>query len=962
MSTQNRNAGRPDAIDTQGSRLASLMGGGEKPGEADGADAVSVDSYGLDKYHVKCEDMAGKLDSDSLHIPWEIRQASKRERFSFFGVLVEHQFWNQFDFAMRITLFAVLLPSAIIAANVKGNPFISPFMVLSAGVLAAKVTVGESFAYLFTWFRAGILWLPLAVIAGVIHLGNHVIGWCFYYTIALFVMAVLTDNMARRICLLLFNTCMMGILTNTSRDGIFPCRVMVDWCIGTGLCFVSVFIPFPRFCKNRAQDTLEHIARNTGTAFQGLVHSFWSNTNVERNLAMSKVRVMTQSLDHLLPIFEHHQATSLPEFLFEYTSTREIREIKFNFFERLRVNLSSMVRVLNIVQDSPEAIDNCERANQFGSVLQPLINDIAIAFDELVHALGTAKSKEELLDAMPRVEYFKDKTEELQRAYGVARRKLFYEFSSTNLEEFVPLMSFYLFTIISFRDTVEVFQMKVKAYNSNPCKSTLNILKKLTIDSAVDNVHFLRKLFEDPNRREWQRVLEAVKVSGAMILTVGFTYLIKTETPFISGPNIIAFVAGFNTVEAVQASFVRLTGCLLGTVFGFFAGTYSSTNVQRVASLCVLMFAGTFLRNDKEYGVMAVYGMFVLIPLDAVNGVSLEEAVARMNQNTFGIFIYLFVIALIFPLSPRKILQKKRRNILRKMSEALTRMLALFSSSPDAEVLNTSNLPEEDPTLKLSKSMFMMYKKDEELEDITKILNDLKKRLKSSKEIMGYAREERGILERAYPAEACAGVFNRMRRMGNLLETIWMCWNVIRSQGHLSAETQHMMDNLSKIAQDVSRSFARFVRLMSCMLEQPRVNLENEITKVVLDLIECTHELHTRKSKIMVLTILESVSKYREQAESDSASEASPTASVKVFPERDISVLEDLQRHGSKLIQGCLTSPVTVQLPKNFKIPLTSEHAEGMHALSLCLEMFANETKHLMVELCLIVDDIRSYL
>eukprot|EP00796_Vickermania_ingenoplastis_P005372 gene5372-3867_t len=901
-------------------------------------EAISIDSYGLEKYHSKCEDIQGKLDSDSLHIPWEIRQSKKVDRFSFFSVLIDPQFWNQFDFAMRITLFGVLLPSAIIAADVSWNPLISPFMVFSSGVLAAKVTVGEGVAYLFTWFRAGLLWLPLAVIAGETHLGKHVVGWCFYYTIALFVMAVLTDNMARRICLLLFNTCMMGILTDTDRDGIFPCRVMVDWCIGTALCFISIFIPFPRFCKNRAQNTLEQIARNTGTAFQGLVHSFWSTSNVERNLAMSKVRAMTQSLDKLLPVFEHHQGISATEFLFERTATREIREIKFNFFERLRVNLSSMVRVLNVVQDNPDAIDNCERARKFGTALQPKISDLAIAFDELVHALATAKSREDLLEAMPRVEFFKDKTEDLQQSYGHARRKLFYELNSFQLEEFVPLMSFYLFTIISFRDTVEVFQMKIKAYEPNACRSTFNILRKNTTDSVLDNIEFFKKLYQFPNRREWQRVLEAVKVSGAMILTVGFTYLIGTETKFISGPNIIAFVAGFNTVEAIQASFVRLTGCLLGTVFGFFAGTYSKTSVQRVASLCVLMFAGTFLRNDKEYGVMAVYGMFVLIPLDAVNGVSLDEAVARMNQNTFGIFIYLFVIALIFPLSPRKILLKKRRNILRKMSDALTRMLALFSAPNEAPVLNSSGLPDEDPTLKLSRSMFMMYKRDDELEDITKVLTDLKKRLKSSREMMIYAREERGILEREYPTEACSGAFSRMRRMCNLLETIWMSWNIIRSQGHVSVETQHMMDNLAKIAQDISRSFARFVRLMSCMLDQPRVNLENELTKVVLDLIEATHELHTRKSKIMVLIILESVSKYREQGSDSTTEYASPTTSVRIFPERDVSVLADLQRGQSQWhTPNAITSPV--QLPKNFKIPLTSEHAEGMHALSLCLEI-----------------------
>lgn len=930
--------------------------------EVEGDDALSVDSYGLRKYHSKSDGSVIKGSSDYVHIPWELRQSSKARRFSFFSVLVEPQFWLQVDFAMRITLFAVLLPSCIIAGNVPGSPFVSPFLVFSAGVLAAKVTVGEIVAYLFTWLRAGVLWLPLAVIAADVHLGEHIIGWCFYYTLGLFLMAVVTENMSRRICLLLFNTCMMSILVDTSRGAVYPCRVMADWCIGTGLCFVSCFFPFPRLCRTRAQTTLKHLAMNTGTAFQGLGHCFWSKSNVDRNLAFARVRAMTKSLDELLPLFEHYQGVSQTEFFCEYASTREIREIKFSFFERLRVNLSSMVRVLSILEDSPEEIDNCERAKQFGELLQPCITDVAIAFDDLIHEIGLAKSREQIMELQPQFEAFNEKTENLQRVFGVARRKLFYEMNSANLEAFVPLMSFYLFTIISFRDTVEVFRKKIQSYECLPWHATFLIIKKVTTDHFFDNISFLKMLIYRPKRREWQRVLEAVKVSGAMILTVGFTYLIKTEKAYISGPNIIAFVSGSNTVEAVQASIVRLTGCLLGTVLGFFGSTYSSTSLQRVASLCVLMFIGTFLRNDKEYGVMAVYGMFVLIPLAGVNGVSLEEAVARMNQNSFGIFIYLFVIALIYPLSPRKLLLKKRQNILQMMRDALI-LLMKMCSSPEAPGYSTLE-PEGDQDFnqKMCRSMFMICKNDVELERIGTVISNLKKELKSSKELMNLAREERGILESRYPSEACGKAFTSLRRMGNLLETMWMSWKVIRSEGKLSLESLRMMKNVSPVALDVSCHFSDFVSLISCMLDEPKLNVEAELTKVVLALSEASHELHTRKSKIMVFTILQSVEKYRDQRKDGGAtmaeisSSSSSSGGLKVFPERDVSILPELQSGSNYL----LLSPVS--LPSNFVIPFSSELAEGMHSLSLSLEMFSNETKVLMVELFLILDELRSSL
>lgn len=920
------------------------------------SDTRTTDSYGLHKYEQKFTHVDTIEDIDAL-VPWEQRQKYSAGKFAFFSCLLEPQFWLQFDHAMRFTLICVLCPSVIIALDVPHNPFISHTMVFSAGILGARVTVGESIIYTFTWIRCAATWLPLAVIAAVIRLGESPVAWSFYYGILIAVVAFFTSNVSRRVCLLLFNICLMGLLVDPSLDADYPCRVMVDWSIGTGLCLACAFIPYPRFCKDRAQHTLIILARNTGTAFQGLAHSFWSSTNVERNLAMSKVRTMNRGLDDLLNLFEHYQAVSTAEFLFERTSTREIRAIKFSLFERLRVNLSSMVRVLQMVEGSPIAIDGCERAKQFGLVLQPKVTEVAFAFDELVHLLASATTEEEMTDLMPSLERFKERTWDLQRTYGTARRKLFYEGNSTTLEEFVPLMSFYLFTIISFCDTIEVFEKKIRSYKSQPFWATLAIVNKLTFNNIIENVNLLTTLIKSRNRREWQQVLEAAKVSAAMLLTVGFTYLIGTDKAYITGPNIIAFIVGFNTVEAVQASFIRLTGCLLGTVFGLFAGTYSSTNVQRIASLCTLMFVGTFLRNDKVYGIMSIYGMFVVIPLDAIGGVSTDSAVARMNQNTFGIFIYLFVIALVFPLSPRRILMKKRRNILRKMALILSQMQDYFIGSPEIGSPVCPNAAD----FSLQRSMFMSERRDKQLEQTSKELADVKKRLKSSHEIMSFTMEERGIIDvKTYPLSACNDAYGHMKRMITLLETMWMSWNVIRSQQEVTPEMTHMMENLSVMAKDISQAFTKFVQLMMCMVEYPAIHLEGEITVAVLELIECCKEFATRKSKIMVLIILESVKEHRGFPLGSSfplESKEGSAMNVQVEGRKDVSVAEDLLRRHPTELATDLRSPVV--LPKDFTIPISSEYAEGMHALALCQVMFADEAKLLMVALCSLLEAFR---
>lgn len=1067
-----KSRGTANASGAPGNRIANNVDGGHSSDD----DEMSLDSYGIPRYNVRYPD-GGSGGHGDVSVPWNLRPSHRRMNCTFFDSLRVPQFWKQFEFATRITALSVLVPGALIAAKLPGSPFVSPFMVFSSTVLAAKRTSGESVAYIFSWIRAGMLWLPLAVIAGALDLGNHMAGWCIYYTAMLFIMAMFTEGIVRRICLLLFNSCTVGFLVNPSRTASFPCHVMVDWCIGTGLCVVAAFFPYPLFCKREAQRLLRDIARNTATAYRGLVYSFWSPSNVERNMAMSKVQIMTSSLDELLPLFEHYQSFSFYEFLFESPEVRDIRALKFTLFERLRINLSSMTRVLDMVEAKPSAIDDSDRSKAFGELLNPHLNAVAEAFDELLDLLAHAKTRKALIELHERFEYFADRTDDLQDAYKLARRMIFYEHTSDVLEEFVPLMTFYLFTVVCVRDTVDIFRTKVKAYQPSVRGMLKQIWGKTMWEPLEENLNFIRKLFTEWNRRELQRVIEAAKVSGAMILTIGFTYLIKVDMSSFTGPNIIAFVSGSNPVEAVQESIVRLTGCLLGTVLGFFAGTYSKTPVQRVASLCTLMFCGTFLRFDKEYGVMAVYGMFVLIPLDSITETTMEDTVQRMNQNTFGIFIYLFVSALVLPLSPSLILRAKRSNVLRRMSSVVSNMMELFSTplvtdvglsssyghltadaSDEDEPMHNAGagagvgpVTEMPPRRRLSnRSLHMMSKSDTVMTDIDKQLADLMRRLKGTKDMMKFARDERTLVEIDYPIKSCEQTYTHMYRMTMLLKTMWMSWNVIRSQRRYTEESRHMMRNLQPVAHDVAGAFQRFVDLMCYMMREPSINLEGDIMKTVLDLMEASDALHRRKSQIMLMLINQSVQDYVARMEPvDSASSSGPntgdvdaaghppahgTSSPPGLPahqprspglrqppafssegsrfnsrppsmiarqggfsrsatydgnfnqfaslslagspsgqgynfqvlasERNVSVMPYLRKPGMAAPSEHSSPPAggPVRLPVTFQFPVTSEDAEGLHSFTLSLEMFANESKLLMMSIGAMLDNLRSKL
>lgn len=612
-----------------------------------------------------------------LCVPWYMRQLKHVPKLSYWDFMLNPQFWRRLDFAFRIALFATVVPM-LIMSYVHTSPFVSNYFVLSAATLAARQNVGESLAYVLAFVRAGVIWLPLGMIAGALDLGNHIVAWYFYYTIAMFFLGLYTQHATHRIALLLVNACMVGILSDRSRTWEYSCRVMVDWCIGTGLCLFATFFPFPMLCKNDTQNMLAEIANNTGTAFRGLVHSFWSSSNVERNMAMTKVLTMLEALDRLFPKFEEHQAHTLYEFMFESAEVRELRFLKFQFFELLRINTSSMNRVLDMVQANPSVIDASDRSQLFNEQLKEHIIRIGEAFDVLMEELSNATTKSQILALKDHFDELQQAKLNLREAYQNARRILFYEYTSCVLEEFVAMMNFYMFTLVCFTDTVSDFWAAVNSYKPRRFTTMRAILWNTFGRPFVESVEFTVRLFRDYNRREVQLVVEALKIASAMILTIAFAAIIDTPWSAFTGPIIIPFITGTNPVETVQASMGRLMGCLIGTVLGFFAGTYSDTTVKRIISLSILVFGGTFMRNDSEYGIMSVCGVFILIPLDTVVPVSMSDAVDRMNQNTFSIFFYIIISAAIYPLSPSTILRSKRINLLHHMNICIDKLSKLF--------------------------------------------------------------------------------------------------------------------------------------------------------------------------------------------------------------------------------------------------------------------------------------------
>ncbi|KAG8346072.1 hypothetical protein ERJ75_001731100 [Trypanosoma vivax] len=928
-------------------------------------DEAQNDSFGLPSYVPRCSSTV-PCGNDEPRFPCE-EKSKRRQHAKFPQFLYNMQFWRQLEFAARVTLLAVLPTACLVAKYIPLPILTSKTYALSAVVLSSRFRVGEMIEHMFTWLRAGLIWLPLATAAVYVRIGDNFTLWCVFYAVLLFLFAASTGGMARRIFLLLFNICMIGLLSEQDRPLTYPSEVMMNWCVGIVFCVIAVFIPCPRFNTACAESNLGSALRQTGTTFSLMSTCFWSSSNVERNMGMTKARMSLNSIDSQLEEFSVHQKFSFLELLFKSSESYETRTRKAKLTESLRIDLSSLFRVLDIAEMKSWIIDDSELCKKFGLRLNPSVQKVASLLELLMEELAVAHTFESIKNMNKLMEDLREAKESLQREFNIAREELFYKHKLVVLEEFIPLMVFFIFSVVSCTDTILQFKHSASDWKYSRMDNATAVLRKNITEPIWESLLFFVRVVKERQRRDCQRLIEAVKVSLAMLIAVIVTISMGVERERLSGPNVIAFVSGSNPVEAMQASLVRLTACILGTVLGFLAGTYSAEIVTKIVSLCALFFIGTFFRLDKQYSIMAVYALFVLIPLNTIELSKPSRGASNMNEITTSILIYVFISVVVLPLNPSCILRKKRINILLIMDTTLKNICSLFTSRPgDVSLLgekgrvcesrlvgangvgmSTSNHP------KNRAQSTCIGSSDAVMNSIYDCLADLSNRLSQTRQFMSYAKDERGLIAVNYPVKACEQINFHLHRMVCLLRTMCESWSALRREREYSSESLHVFRSLQPIALDASHFFSCFVRDLCNALRNPAAALQTELTKTVLDFTRSVEELHLRKNHIMIAVINMAVDSHRvsssEPAAANDVQNLANTASLGASENKD-AVLAFLRKKAMGNLNELHPSVAQeVDLSGSFAMPVSGEDVWGLHTFSVCFQMFANEAKMLLV-------------
>ncbi|CAD2215065.1 Fusaric acid resistance protein-like, putative [Angomonas deanei] len=878
-----------------------------------GAEPVIKDSFGNEPYECQLVSVGRNAEGAApslVDVPWEIRTSGASLICPSFSILSTRYFWFLIEYALRVTLIGMLVPAAIINAELKHSPFISSTFVLTSVVIAVGTTTGQATQFCVQYIKAGFIWLPLATICVALKLNEYLAAWFVVYVALLFIMAMFTERTARRMCLLLYNICMVNLLSG-DQDLVYPTRVFVDWGFGALFAVAASLVPYPMLATHTCRKISKQVFMHSATAFTGILNCFWVATNTERSMAMVKVRFLVKTLDVLIDEFDKADVFTFYEVLvFERFERREVRKEKMKLLFKLKLNLRAMERVINIVQDKPQILDQSNRCVLFRDHLAPQMEGISRTMETLLHSINQAKMYKDLKNLGPVFEQCGSAIKRIQDEFSVARRVLFYEddagLEGERMEEFVPLMTFFVFSIVNFWTTLEEFRTFIETHEPiHNWRDTLMVVWKAFVDPFVENAMLVRDLCTTRPEAQVRVVIEAAKVSVAMLVSVIFFYYVDDQSLLLSGPTIIAFVSGTNPVEALQASAARLAGTLFGCVLGFFAGSLSKTAVDRVLALCIITFVMTFFRTNLMIGTICMYCTFVAVSNLAPSEQTAEQTISRIQQNTFAILIYCFISVVFFPVSPNKVLLQKRITVFKNINKVVTKLMFLFdevgtnyipcdnhnrlsvdihnlsghalqhfsSFAPGANdnggdiASDFEKIVREHSSNMGHKSFvphaFTMAPQDKVMQLVFVDIFSLLDTMKATSSIMPLASDEFHIIPKEYPLRATGDLHAALYRMCALVYTMACSWKAMREKGYFTNDVVHIFHNLWPVTSDISACLEKFVNVLEFYVAHPESSASSELTRGVMQFRSLCVALSARKERCLLSTIRKTIDEQR---------------------------------------------------------------------------------------------------
>ncbi|CUG88820.1 transmembrane protein, putative [Bodo saltans] len=852
-------------------------------------------------------------------VPWELRTLDINQSCPSFHFVSTVRFWRCVEGAIRTSVVG-LMPAAILLYTTYGDgPWKSQSLLIVGAMLAIlrNETIGLQVQYFGNFLRASVVFVVISVAATAVNLFNHIAAAFIVYAVSLFLMGTFMVGYSRRVAMLYLTVMYMDMLrTNPSQDRRYF-DLWVEILIGTCFAFFGAILPWPALSSNKADEALDVIARNISIALHGLTASFWTDTNLTRNVQMVRVRFVLHNIENSIGEVKKHLVGAEHEWMLQSSERRGLRLLKIDLYVQLLRNLSSIRRVVDIVRDRPGILSHSERATLFGERLGKRMEAICIAVDELLYHLNRSTSHEQLL----KTGLFFDKVttlhSELQVDFHIARREFFYETQTDSLEEFVPLMTFYVFCVSQICITLTRIKDTTLRQERARAKKGVTRVKQLLLYAweyfsapLVESYAHMKNMVFRRNPTDVRYVLEAVKVSMSMVASIIFYYYTDSQFAFLSGPTIIAFLASQNPAEAVISSIPRLCGTLMGVVVGFFIANNSTTAVARIAGLITFVFFCRIAADVKYIGPALMYAAFISISQLSVVPLTQAATMSRIQQSTFAVFIYMLVTLFVFPCRPTTLLREVQSDSILRISKVYQSIMAIFIETGDVYATLLQRMPSQPATSGIQMpspyllaadlkdgshvrrsisatsgsqqqpqrqsrsgsvnepislessyngasfaSAYLEYPK-EQFEDIDKQLKGIDKCLLELQNLIPFAAEEPRMSVTPFPTRSSQDALTALKKVVSILRTMTESIRLLRERRTPpSKEMISLLRTVAPCAKDTIFELHRFSLLIATLVMERRLDLGTELSKSSRSFSHMCSTFHRRKSVIFLQLI-----------------------------------------------------------------------------------------------------------
>ncbi|ESL11799.1 hypothetical protein TRSC58_00443 [Trypanosoma rangeli SC58] len=589
-------------------------------------------------------------------------------------------FWEKLDWTVRASLLTVLPTMILTLEPDTKDIFPLPSSVAFLAFWITMPTFGAGLREFVIALKGYALSLILLLF--VILIDPHA-SWLII--LLLFVFVLVTSFFAEQVkktsayCLVVF---LLQLQSDPAGTGIkFVGDYFTTLLIALAFGLAAFFIPNIRWSSDLSKLYVSILGNSLSIYVQGTCSSFWTRSPLERELHIVRLRQLGATAKKAIAkaAMYYEEATYEPH----TGAFMAAISVRHEFFVNIYNILSSMVQVVELINDNPQRIDT-PLCLSFGTAIAEDLAVISSAMDNMILKIADFKHPVREED----IQMFREARERFQDRLSEVRQEVILDNEMYEADESDVLLGFFMFSVDELCEVISNFSPRKSAHSNfvdwlkapiYDCKSSFNALQ-LLISTVIHRRSLTR------------RAKEAIKLALCMTVPCIFqVYALKNnDTSPVAGAAIIALVYSQTGAQSFTYAVNRVLGTVLGSLTALLGVQVADSRLLVLyVAVAILSFLGAYIQTSTEYFAAgnAICNSVISVITQYTNP---DAAMVRIQQNVFAILIYFCISMVFWPMRARGKVQMAFDVSLRCFREATCRLLRNLDQPEDVCEVNTA--------------------------------------------------------------------------------------------------------------------------------------------------------------------------------------------------------------------------------------------------------------------------------